>query len=363
MLMKGKGIMKRIFNVILLKNEAYLFDASLYIIKSLVAVLAAYVIVQQLPLVNKDLISVLFGLMMSLEPVTVTGIRSGLKQISATLLGALVTAFIVLLFGINLWTVAFSVSATLYICLKINWREVSPVAIFTSIYMTNYVQYTANGEPSVILTFELRILSLGIGILIAIIFNFIFSLFFYKQMEKKRITHSLINLADHLKAIKKGIEGNSLNPIFQAKERLPETFKGIDWLTFLVKDKDKEAKIKKIMMLRSNYKKNTSYHNILVALRNTAHLTYDTSIVLTYQMKDMSSQQLQTITILLNEIIKKCDYLAAHCGKHSIKYSDQIQYNITINSTQHRIVDNLNSMNEMLNLVNDTLFDIEYPSS
>jgi uncharacterized membrane protein YgaE (UPF0421/DUF939 family) len=317
----------------------------------LVAVLAAYAIVQQLPIVYKDLISVLFGLMMTLEPVTVTGIRSGLKQITATLLGAMVTAICILIFGINIWTVAFSVSATLFICLKINWREVSPVAIFTSIYMTNYVQFTANGEPSVVLTFQLRILSLGIGVLIAIIFNFIFSLFFYRQMERKRIVHILIDLTGHLKGIKNGIEGCSIEPICQVKDRLPDTFKGIDWLTSLLKDKDKEAKFKKKMRL--GFEK-ASYHKVLTALRNITHLIYDTAYFLTLQMNALNRQQLQAITARLEEFIKESDYLAACFGKDVIKYSVQVQENQIV-SQSYRIEDNLKGIKEMLDLINETL--------
>ena len=347
--------------VLLLKNEAYLFDANLYIIKSLVAVFTAYAIVQRLPLVHKDLISVLFGLMMTLEPVTVTGVRSGLKQITATLLGAMVTAIIIFIFGINIWTVAISVSATLFLCLKINWREVSPVAIFTSIYMTNYVQYTASGEPSVVLTFQLRILSLGTGILIAVIFNFLFSLFYYKQMERKRIVHSLINLADHLKELKKGIEEGSLKPVDQVKERLRETFNGIDWLTSLVKDKDMEAKIKKKMKLHNKNVKTASYHKILKALRNISHLIYDTIYFLTYQINSLNTQQLQAISNKLDELIKECEYLAGQSGNDVIKNSaqDQSHFDQTLILQEHRILENLNGMKEMLNIIKDTLSDLE----
>lgn len=352
--------MKKVFKLFLLNKEAYLYDARLYIIKSLIAVLVAYAIVQQLPLVHKDLISVLFGLMMTLEPVTITGIRSGFRQITATILGALVTAIIVYLFGINIWTVALSVSATLFLCLKINWREVSPVAIFTSIYMTNYVQYTASGEPSVILTFQLRILALGVGILIAVIFNFIFSLFFYKQMESKRIAHNLCNLSYQLKELKKGIEEGSVNPFKAVKERLPETFHGIDWLTSLVRDKDKEAKLTKKLFNHNKYKHNISYYNILIALRTITHLVYDSSYYLIENINNLNKQQRDEINIILDGLIKECEYLATHCGNFVMKYTDKVNFNQSLISHDLRIFDNLNQMEAMIDRINDTLFDMEY---
>ena len=59
------------------------------------------------------MISLLFGLMLTLEPVTLTGVRNGLNQIYASHLGALSTAIIIYCFGINIWTVAISMAFTL----------------------------------------------------------------------------------------------------------------------------------------------------------------------------------------------------------------------------------------------------------
>ena len=153
--------------------------------------ITAYAIAHNNSVLKLDMISLLFGLMLTLEPVTLTGVRNGLNQIYASSLGALSTAIILYCFGINIWTVAISIAFTLYVGLKINWREVSVVAIFTSIYMTQYVQNTAAGQPSIFLTFRLRILALGVGIVIAILFNFLFSLFSYRSMIYKRITFLL----------------------------------------------------------------------------------------------------------------------------------------------------------------------------
>lgn len=350
--------MKKVKKMIWINKEAYLFDSRLYIMKSLVAVLTAYALVPQLPLVHNDLISVLFGLMMTLEPVTVTGIRSGAKQITATILGALVTAVIISIFGINIWTVAISVSATLFVCLKINWREVSPVAIFTSIYMTNYVQYTAKGEPSAVLTFELRILALGTGILIAVIFNFLFSLFFYKQMERKRIAHSLNSLTNHMKQLQKAMEECSMSQVFQVKELLPDTFNTIDWLASLMKDKDKETKLIMKLKLPYNPEKTDSYYKVLTAVRNIAHLIYDTSYFLTNHMNSIDKNELQVVSSRIGELAMECDYLANHIGNDFKKYTVQTQNDQLLINDNSRIIDNLNGMKEMLDIINDTIQDI-----
>jgi uncharacterized membrane protein YgaE (UPF0421/DUF939 family) len=348
--------MKKIMKLIMLNKEAYLFDTWLYIIKSFVAVISAYVIVQQLPLVHKDLISVLFGLMMTLEPVTMTGIRSGLKQITATLLGAFVTAFIIFLFGINLFTVAISLSATLYVCLKINWREVSPVAIFTSIYMTNYIQYTSNGEPSIALTFLLRILSLGVGIVVAVIYNFIFSLFFYKQLERKRIAHSLNKLTELMIGIKEGIENNTVDTITHVKDQVSSTFKEIEWLSSLVKDKEKEDKLKKIIKLQSNQENTDDYHTILKSLSNITHLIYDTAYYLSNQWVNLNELQLNRVAFGLKDLIKECDYLAAHRGNDMNNYMVHQTEQDDYPQEDHRVAENLTEIKEMLMVIKHSLY-------
>ncbi len=347
--------MSRIIDFILLKKEAYLFDAKLYILKAFVAVLAAYMIVQRLPLVHKDMISVLFGLMMTLEPVTVTGIRSGFKQIGATLFGALATAVIILLFGINQWTVALSVSATLFLCLKVDWREVSPVAIFTSIYMTQFVQYTAKGDPSVVLTFLLRILALGVGVMIAVIFNFLFSMFFYKQMERKRIAHILETITDHMKQIKKGIEEVSADHIDQEKELLPGTFNGIDWLSNLIKDKEKEAKLKQKLKLNNRYEETIAFHHILVDMRSITHLVYDTAYMLSFRMSELKAEDRKGMISKLDTLINESKYLATHCENNFIKYSSKGQEGQVMKLQDYRYEYNLICLQEKLDAINETL--------
>lgn len=179
-----KGLKK-----IWLSREALLFDSPLYILKGFASILTAYLLFNTHPIIGKDMISVLFGMMLTLEPITVSGIKSGFDQIKATLLGGVVSLIIISIFGINAITIALSVALTMYFALVMNWRFVSPVAIFTAIYMTQFVQLDAQGAQSYLLTFRLRMLALGAGIAIAIIYNYVFSLFFYKGMLKKRLTY------------------------------------------------------------------------------------------------------------------------------------------------------------------------------
>ena len=181
---------RRISKTLGLSQEAYLFDSPLYLTKSLLAIATGYIIGKQFPIAQLDMISVLLGVMYNLEPLNRTGVRSGVSQLIASTIGAAATGILVLAFGVNVFSISIGMVLTLYVCLKINWRLVSPVAIFTSIYMTQYIQVNEAGLPSIWLTFRLRIIALGLGVLIALFYNYIFSNLYYRKFAKKRLQYA-----------------------------------------------------------------------------------------------------------------------------------------------------------------------------
>lgn len=172
-----------------LGREALLYDSPLYILKAFVGILLAYVLFKNHPVAGKDMISVLFGFMLTLEPVNRSGLKVAINQVAASALGGVGSAILVALFGVNFITVPLCVALTMYMALTINWRFVSPFAIFTAIYMTQYIQMDAMGEPSVLITLQVRMYALVAGISIALLCNYLFSLFFYKGMLKKRMKY------------------------------------------------------------------------------------------------------------------------------------------------------------------------------
>ena len=190
--------MNYILSKIKLSRQAMLFDSYLYVLKGFLSILTGYILFHNHEIIGKDMISLLFAMMLTLEPVNILGIKTGLDQIKATLLGGIVTAVLVSIFGINVITIPLGVALTMYFSLKFNWRFVSPVAIFTAIYMTQYIQLDAMGEPSMWITFRLRILALGGGIAIAILYNYLFSLAFHNSMLKKRLVYIVESLNTHL---------------------------------------------------------------------------------------------------------------------------------------------------------------------
>ena len=190
--------MERFLKIVGLKKEAILLDSKLYIIKSMLAIGTAFILGRMFDVTRLDMISVLLGVMYNLEVTNTSTVKSGFNQLIASFLGALTTGTLVFFFGVNVITVMLGMGLTLFIALKIDYRGVHPVAIFTSIYMTQYIQLDALGNPSIFLTIRLRILALSLGVLIAIVFNYGFSFFYYKNIGQKRLAYLQLKTLESL---------------------------------------------------------------------------------------------------------------------------------------------------------------------
>ncbi|WP_461207694.1 FUSC family protein [Clostridium sp. DL1XJH146] len=307
----------KVFKIFKLKKEAVLLDSKYFIIKSFLAVLFAYLISKNNPILSLDMISVLFGLMLTLEPVSLTGIRRGFEQVYATILGAFSTAIIIFIGGNNFITVALAIAFTLYVCLKINWREVSPVAIFTSIYMTQLVQTNLAGEPSIFLTMRLRLVALGAGVLVAIVFNFLFSFFTYREMIYKRVIYIISKIEYNLRISIKAIEEKNTMKSSEIMYTLPATFNDIDWTIAFFSDLTKEYKfINKLMPM--SQKEIFDLNEIILNLRTITHMNYDVLYMFSnykavIEMEEstilnctkMIGQQVEIINSLQNKIIDR----------------------------------------------------------
>lgn len=192
------------------------------------------------------MISLLFGMILTLDPVNLTGIRNGFKQVEATIIGAVVTGLILALLGYTPWSAAIAVTVTLYISLLINWREFSVVAVFTSIYMTQYVQIDALGNPSEIETFKLRIAALLTGVVIALIVNLLFSVFGYRHMLEKRIYHLMNDLTGKMRTVKEMLQTDSYEAIGEVMGgSYPSLFNNIDWINGTIMDFRKDPFVKR----------------------------------------------------------------------------------------------------------------------
>ncbi len=278
------------FRWLFLGREAKRFDSPLYIAKSFVGVFAAYAIFSNHPLIGRDMISLLFGMMLTLEPVAMTGFRVAVDQLKATVLGGLVTALLVMLFGVNVVTVPLAVAITVYISLLIDFRQVSPVAIFTAIYMTQYIQLSANGDPSMLLTFRLRMLSLGAGVLIAMIVNVVFSLLFYRRMLHKRTCYLYERSLQLVEALEEGSV-----PDHVMRDRLIAFFADHDFIKGHLDDLRRFD--------RQDVEK-LAYDRILRALRDLNHLLLDHLMRREEGLERMDREDLHRMGLMMRGYLK-----------------------------------------------------------
>lgn len=321
-----------------LSKEAVLFDTKLYIIKSMLAIATGYVIGIFFPITRLDMISVLLGVMYNLEPINVMGIRGGISQLVASTIGAACTGILILIFGINVVTIALGMALTLYVSLKINWRMVSPVAIFTCIYMTQYVQKDVFGVPSIWLTFRLRIAALGLGVIIAIFYNYVFSHFYYNNMANKRLEFGkksvLLGLEYTLNQLKNPSEKRDRSYI----RLFPGIFNDLDLVHANVEIMVKESKF---LFHLLEPEKLDRIHRILQHFKDINHLTYDINYTIWREGNNLKLEN--NILLVLEEVINtlnSVDFITIKPLKHNLDIISTLDEDFNGN----RVTSNMNSI-------------------
>lgn len=327
-------------NIFGLKKEAILLDSRLYILKAMCAISAGFILGNAFSVTRMDMISVLLGVMYNLEAINVSGVKGGINQMLASSLGALTTGLLVYLMGydVTVLTVAIGMGLTLYIALKIDYRMVSPVAIFTSIYMTQFIQRDLTGNPSVLLTFQLRIAALGLGVLIAITFNYLFSFLYYRQIGKRRLEfaklQSVIGLDKTLEELSSsGMDHNANNSV------LAFVFNDIEMVKSNVETMMKET------WLPFNRKEKKNLHviyEIIKSLKIIMHLAYDSNYVHNEKNQYVSVADIDALRKII-KTLKMIDFTA----KEKMSYA----MIVVIDSTDNRISDNIRLMTLEFNKV------------
>lgn len=281
--------MRRVSEWVGLKKEAVLLDSRLYIVKAMAAIATGYLLGRALPVTRLDMISVLVGVMYNLEPINVSGVKGGIDQLAASAMAAILTGLLVFFFGINVLTIALSMGLTILISLKIDWRKVSPVAIFTSVYMTQFVQLGPSGVPSIFLTFRLRILALGLGIAVALFFNFLFSYLYYRNLPSRRLEFVKLQTLEGLKFTKQQISNKAGFSRESFSSLFSSIFNNIDMVDSNFRTMRKEPRVFRKVETVSRLDKNL---DILWLMKEINHLTYDTNYFMEdyEKSKDMETQ-------------------------------------------------------------------------
>lgn len=324
--------MNIVMKVLGLKREAVLLDSWLYIAKAMCAISVGFILGRAFAITRLDMISVLLGVMYNLEPINVLGLKGGINQLLASALGALITGFLVYLMGyqVTFLTVALGIGLTLYVALKIDYRMVSPVAIFTSIYMTQLIQTNDLGLPSVLLTFRLRIVALGLGVVIALVFNFLFSIFYYQKIGRKRVEFVKLQAINAIKHTIYGLKNRELSS--NSEFILASVFNDVDMVKSNLETMMKEYFIP---FNKQEKEKLDDLLKVVMHIKNIAHCAYDCLFITEGLHETISSDGLEQMDKILN-VMESIDFT-------NIKKSN-IQFNQMIESENSRIHQNVELM-------------------
>jgi hypothetical protein len=265
-------LMDKMLSWIGLKREAVLLDSWLYILKSMVAISIGFLLGRAFSITRLDMVSVLLGVMYNLEAVNVSGLKGGINQMAASAMAALTTGILVYLmaYNISFLTIALGMGLTIFIALKINYRLVSPVAIFTSVYMTQLLQSDSAGHPDVVQTFLVRIAALGLGILIALGVNFLFSIVYYRGIGKKRLEFVKIQSLVGLRTTYNVLASHSDYP--HAQSVLARVFSDIEMVKANLETMMKE---KKLPFNRKEKANLDILYEMVKGIKNLIHLAFD----------------------------------------------------------------------------------------
>lgn len=330
--------MKKAIKFLGLSDEAILLDTKLYIIKSMLAIATGYLLGIFFPITRLDMISVLLGVMYNLEPINVLGIKGGVSQLVASTIGAACTGILILVFGINVFTIALGMVLTLYVSIKINWRMVSPVAIFTCIYMTQYVQKDIYGIPSIWLTFRLRIAALGLGVIIAIFYNYVFSHFYYHNIASKRLQFAKKSVLSGLEYTYRKLKSSSEKKTRDYVTIFPTIFNDLDLVHTNVEVMVKESKF---LFHLLEPKELAIIQNILQHFRDINHLTYDINYTAWREGQNLKLED--NVISVLEEIIKTLkdlDFTKIRTVEHQLELKTKLDKDFNGN----RITSNINSI-------------------
>lgn len=281
-----------------LEREAKLLGSWSFILKAAVAMFFAFSLGRYIPLANRDMISFLFAMMLSLEPISSTGFKRGLDQFRATLIGGLMSGLIVAIVGINPLGLALSIAVILYFTLAQDWRNLSVVALFTGIYMTQFLQLQPDGRPDILLTMMVRILALSSGIGFAMIFNALVSIGYMRHLPQSRLSFLNYRIQKHIQRLLEKLDQSHVkapHPAIlplrdHAHLSMANLFNDIDWNTQLLRDLASDPLLKLGGLTKDKVDSAIKHTE---ALRRFSHYLFDLELQLRCpEMATLSDQEM-----------------------------------------------------------------------
>ena len=166
--------------------------------------------------------------------------------------------------------------------------------------MTQLLQNDALGNPSVVQTFITRIAALGLGVAIAISFNFLFSVFYYRQLGRRRVEYVKLKTVTGLKAIETALINHHA---LSSTGILAGAFNDVEMVKAHLETLGAERKIPLNQREKANL---DHYLAIVVELKNILHLAYDSVYVCDREKLTVTRADLEVLSTLI-ETLEKTD--------------------------------------------------------
>jgi len=181
-----------------------LIDSQIYILKSTLAGVIAFVLAGKL--VPDDALSAAFVAILCIKPAFYTGLVVGKQQLTASLLGAILTALLLIGIGNKILVISLALVLVTAFCVYQKKEEYLTISVFTVLYMV--ILSSENTLEMV----TIRMSSVFLGVVVASLINFMLSFFLYKPFLYFRIKYAVhLVYQKFIQAMNANISANEKN--------------------------------------------------------------------------------------------------------------------------------------------------------
>jgi hypothetical protein len=210
--------------------------------------------------------------------------------------------------------------------------------------MTQLLQRNAQGVPSILQTFLVRIAALGLGVLIALSVNFLFSIIYYRKIGKKRLEFVKLQGVAGLKKSYEVLSQSSGYPVSQSI--LAGVFNDIEMVKANLETMMKENKLP----FNRNEKKNLDcLYEMVKRIKTIIHLAYDCIFINEEFKVSLDQQELNRFAIIVDRLATMdfTDKRRMHARRIEIPSSDAVDGHATEATLRFR--NNLSLMEDQFN--------------
>jgi len=240
----------------------------------------------------EELLSITFIAVLSLQPNLYRGLKYAGTQFAATTMATLLTSLVILGLQFDLyarptiWTTALAMGLTILFCLRLGLGEGTVVALFTVTYLAAIPLLI---DTTFVHGIFLRYLTIVVGVGVAALFNFLSSLFRYRDRLFLHLVEGADELETHLKQIMQSFksEQTGLPERSELKDFLNQFGTIFSSLRSLRQDLDEIDREIRFFGREKMEVENQIYRSFLNILNDISHYSWDLILnLMNYELHD-----------------------------------------------------------------------------